>query len=589
MKTKYTKLIYTSLLVAILLAVACCARHGKAWNDMDRAESLMASKPDSALSVLESIAPSDLTGKEGEARYALLMSMALDKNYVDTTTFSILQPAIDYYLQHGTPDEKLRTLYYQGRIYQNQGEKVSAMQCFNRTSEYIAFASDTLIMAHLLVSQATILYTFQEYDDFIDNNLKAANLYNAINRPDFEASCLINAIDGSIINNNKDLADSLFSKVKELEEYIPDIDTHLRPYSLSYAVNFESKERIGEIVNTLNAMPYLDDTSRLDMAMAYYKLGDRENATHYFRSILPSSPITSSLKYLSTKPCILEIDGQMHEALNAQRYLSSHLDSIHKEVSSNALLLIDDAHKFEISNLKELHNKERIILIGIGVIAVLLYSAYRIFKKLKISRAKNVLDAKENNRLKLEQESLKKDNKKLEQATANAEFRYRQQAQTAENLKLELEKTEAEIIRLKTILNEISDFPQPVKDAIKVRIEMLNALLATHITDDESYSKLYDEWCEKLVKDKDEFMNSTRLAFKVSHPKFIEYLEERGLTEAEINYACLYAIGLRGKEVGNYMQLRRHYHISSDIRKKLGIDQHQTNIGIYIRKLLKNL
>ena len=84
-------------------------------------------------------------------------------------------------------------------------------------------------------------------------------------------------------------------------------------------------------------------------------------------------------------------------------------------------------------------------------------------------------------------------------------------------------------------------------------------------------------------------MDSTRLAFKASHPRFMNYLEEHGLTEAEQNYLCLYAIGLRGKEIGEYIQLKRHYHISSDIRKKLGIDEHETNIGIYIRKLMKTL
>ena len=84
-------------------------------------------------------------------------------------------------------------------------------------------------------------------------------------------------------------------------------------------------------------------------------------------------------------------------------------------------------------------------------------------------------------------------------------------------------------------------------------------------------------------------MDSTRLAFKASHTRFMNYLEEHGLTEAEQNYLCLYAIGLRGKEIGEYIQLKRHYHISSDIRKKLGIDEHETNIGIYIRKLMKTL
>ena len=118
---------------------------------------------------------------------------------------------------------------------------------------------------------------------------------------------------------------------------------------------------------------------------------------------------------------------------------------------------------------------------------------------------------------------------------------------------------------------------------------MLNGLLASRITENDSYAEPYDSWKEKIVQDKDEFMNTTRLAFMASHPRFIEYLEQHGLTESEVNYVCLYAIGLRGKEVGEYMQLKRHYHISTDIRKKLGIDEHQTNIGIYIRKLMKQL
>lgn len=133
------------------------------------------------------------------------------------------------------------------------------------------------------------------------------------------------------------------------------------------------------------------------------------------------------------------------------------------------------------------------------------------------------------------------------------------------------------------------DLAKPIEDAIKVRIEMLNGLLASRIADNASYAEPYGTWKDQIIQDKDEFMNTTRLAFKASHPKFIEYLEQHGLTEYEINYICLYAIGLRGKEVGEYIQLKRHYHISSDVRKKLDIDEHQTNIGIYVRKLMKQL
>lgn len=108
---KTVHLINTILLAAVLLTIGSCDRHGVTWEKLDMAESLMDSKPDSAFVVLGSIPASKVKGKEVAARYALLKSMALDKNCIDTTTFDILQPAIDYYIKHGTPDEQLRTYF----------------------------------------------------------------------------------------------------------------------------------------------------------------------------------------------------------------------------------------------------------------------------------------------------------------------------------------------------------------------------------------------------------------------------------------------------------------------------------------------
>ena len=45
-------------------------------------------------------------------------------------------------------------------------------------------------------------------------------------------------------------------------------------------------------------------------------------------------------------------------------------------------------------------------------------------------------------------------------------------------------------------------------------------------------------------------------------------------------------MGLKGREVGTYIKMRSHYNVSSDIREKLGINEHDTNLSIYLRKLL---
>ena len=67
----------------------------------------------------------------------------------------------------------------------------------------------------------------------------------------------------------------------------------------------------------------------------------------------------------------------------------------------------------------------------------------------------------------------------------------------------------------------------------------------------------------------------------------MEHLERHGLTTDEIYYICLCAIGLRSKEIGEYIQKRRHYVISHEIRKKLGLDEHETNLGRYIRQMIE--
>ncbi len=66
----------------------------------------------------------------------------------------------------------------------------------------------------------------------------------------------------------------------------------------------------------------------------------------------------------------------------------------------------------------------------------------------------------------------------------------------------------------------------------------------------------------------------------------MKYLEAHGLTEREIDFVCLYALGLRGKDIGNYLDLARHYNISTEIRKKLGLDTNDTNLGPFIRKMM---
>ncbi len=560
-------LIYVIILI-FTFGLSCCKSERSAYNKMDVAESIINSRPDIALALLDSIQSKDITGKRTKARLALLRSMALDKNYVDTTTFDILQPAIDYYLKNGTSNEKLRTYYYQGRIYQNQGNYDAAMLSFMNALEFGPQVRDTLCLANVLVAQGTILYRNYKFNEFIINNLNAAQLYGKINRKDAEVSCILNALDGCIVNDNKIIADSLVSLLKTMSEDNPKLDSIIGPYIISYSLTFGSKDDIRMLLNKYQSIDSIDDDIKIDLAVAYFAIGDSNEAKRFLESIDLSSSITHSLKYLSIKPEILEQTGDIKGALNAYQKLSNTIDSIHMGIFSHDLLFAKERHEIEKANLIEIQKKNRIIWLSIGIILVSLIVTVLIYYRYRLGKTQRLLAIQENEKLKLESDA---------------------NALKAENLEYQLQQLKEESVSLKNILNARQDLDQPVQNAIQIRLDMLNKLLATSIADNATYSKQYEEWRDQLLEHKEEFMNSTRLAYKATHPMFIDFLEKHGLSNDEINHACLYAIGLKGKDVGSYTKHSRYYHISSDIRKKLGIDEHQTNLGIYIRKLLKQL
>lgn len=610
-------LLYVLVMVLFTGIIFSCTENSDLGKQFASAESLMNNHPDSALAVLRKINRSSLSSDKMKAKYALLMSQALDKNYIDTTSLDILQPAIDYYLRKGTADEKLRTYYYQGRIYQNRENNDSAMQSFMRGREYCGQASDTLTMANLLVAQGTILYTTYKFDDFIKVNLEAAELYRESRRPDYEILSLANVLDGSIQNGDKNLADSIMSIAHSKVSINPEYASAISPYVLLYAITFGKRDEIVDVLNYYNSGDTIEDMTKIDIAQAYSKIGDAYNAKRFIDLIDSSSDVRHSLKYYAVITDILEQNGDYADALEAYRNFSTTIDSIHQNIFSHDLLFAQERHEMEKSNLLKLQKRDRFIWLSLCVAFVLLIIIGYIYYRYRLSRAKNLLEEQENERLQLEQENLKKENENLELRNHQAELEKQNLQQTneklelerhnavlekqkaelecerqslaAENLRLKIEQLEDESASLKGILEKRKDLAKPIEEAIKIRIEMLNGLLAAQITDNNAYAKSYGDWRDKLIQDKDEFMNTTRLAFKASHPRFIDYLEDHGLTESEINYVCLYAIGLRGKEAGEYMQLKRHYNISSEIRSKLGLSEHNTNIGIYVRHLMKDL
>ena len=588
MKKTFHTLISLFLFLSLASFTFSCSR-SPLQEELDFAETRMETRPDSALSILKGIDKSALNSNKDRARYALLMSMALDKNYIDTTSLDILQPAIDYYLEKGTPDEKLRTYYYQGVICLNRGEDDNALSSFINGIDYSKGFTDSLSMARNYVAQGILYKKSYNFESYIDCYLKGASLYREKQNQELEFDCLLNALNGTIIISNKERSDSIMNRLNQMKFANSEQKKLLEDYKFSYSLKFKSDDDLRKIISLYNPDSIHTSNGILNLAIAYNKLNDNEKAKQFLDYLDKNNVERDTLKYQYIYSSVLCALGNYKDAYSLYHAFNLRLDSINAYKFHQKSKFIEDKHKIEYNAQQDAMKKTRIIWVCVACIVffamlalVLWLLAKNNKNKKNLAFQKVKLTQLENEKLRTERECLSLENKNLQLERDN-------NALAADNLSRKVEILEAEIISLKKILETPAAIPAEVEKTIQTRINMLNSLLAQYITNNSKYGQSYDSWVKELTEDTETFMNSNRLSFQASHPRFIQYLEEQELTPKEINYVCLYAIGLRGKEVGNYIKMRSHMNISSAIRRKLGLDSHNTNLGIYVRKLLNEL
>lgn len=156
---KRTKFIFLLSITCLLLS---CGR-SSIDRQLDDIESYIRERPDSALSAIRSIDRTLLSSAESRAHFSLLHAMALDKNYIDTTDLSVIQPAIDYYREHGSPQKRMRTYFYLGCIYYNRGETDSAMTSYMKALEDSLSVNDNNLK-EIIYSSISDIFS-QNYND----------------------------------------------------------------------------------------------------------------------------------------------------------------------------------------------------------------------------------------------------------------------------------------------------------------------------------------------------------------------------------------------------------------------------------------
>lgn len=154
-----------------------------------------------------------------------------------------------------------------------------------------------------------------------------------------------------------------------------------------------------------------------------------------------------------------------------------------------------------------------------------------------------------------------------------------------------VEKLYEEAVKERDALSKMAEASSPdseLKVVIRQRLAILNKVIASYITDSPAANNEANSQIEMLISNRESFLESTRKSFEAGHPQFMTYLRSCDLSDWEVNYCCLYLVGLNGKEIGEYINLKRHYTYGSVIRKKLGLGEHDRNLANHLKSLIEN-
>lgn len=363
------------------LLVSCDNRQTKSL--LQDVETYIQERPDSALRVLRKVDSLTLNTKALRARYSVLFAMALDKNYIDTTALSILEPTVAYYEKFGSPKDKMLSYYYLGRIYSNRKDYPNAVifysQALRESSEYDYYHRGLIYAASADAYNAS----FNDEEE-LRNTILAYECFEKIGDKDLDLS-LYKVAQAYHNNERFDVADSLYSLVYSGK----DSTSRLALYAMEDLVSNDLYQEKQDVERDLELLEYVAEHRGNLSLESYYEyaylllLAGKESEAENILSQLSNREANG--KTMEIRYRIAECKGQNEEALTLLKSMLSHQnDVVKKKLAQSVFKAQSDYYRLtaEVSEQKSTISNQRSIIIlitGLMIIALL----YVIFMKRK--------------------------------------------------------------------------------------------------------------------------------------------------------------------------------------------------------------
>lgn len=558
------------ILLIAFLPVACNERQSNN-RQLILADSLMQSRPDSALCILQDISMEKLTTQADSAYYVLLLTQARDKNYVVQTDDSLIRYAVAYYDKMNDVRMQAKAHYYWGCVYRDMNRQAEAFREFLIAAPLTEKAKEKRQLG-LVYNNIGFIYNMQGFNEKADSiyqlmeviaqEVKDTVLWSeALSR---QAS--INLMKGG---NYFSMAEqkllNAFVVADKMEHNGLKADISASLSNLYSRMNQGEKALYYAKLN----LSLRKDTARsyhafLILGDAYYKCEQYDSAIFYLNKSLMSKDYGKKAGAYMRLVDIAMIQGNAALSVELERNSSAYKDSLYKfrrSVVANEMVEAEtDAHTM----LQKIYYKGRLnmyLYAFILITAMIIIVALSLYKRYR----------RKNDLLQKDKQQLEKVNQDLSQHYANLQTDITEKDLEIENLRKELAShqiDEEERAKLQAELDEmILKRRTLAKEAFlhSPLYAKMQAIIQDYQDRDESDEEISDQEWQEFVVGMDVQWNNAITDLCVRYQ----------LSKEELHLVCLNLAGFPFSHLEYLLHLSRRtlYRKKSALLKRIGAEQ----------------
>lgn len=298
--------------------------------------------PDSALNLLKGIPEPEKLWGESQATYALLMTQAMDKNYMKFSSDSLIALALNYYtITQTSPVMYAKALFYHGRVMLELDKEEEALKFFLAAKDIYERTKDHKMLA-LIAEEVGMINRKQDlYDDALTNFREALTTYKQLKDSLSVISASLNIARVYLFKSEWDSCSLYYNNALEIavqKNYLSEI-TILHELGILY----RSMQNLSEAERYFLAA-YEKETDEekkymecLSLGYLYMQMGQTENARKY---LMMSANSSKAYTQISAYDCLyfLEKDIDNFEEAIVYHELADSITNAMEELNSRELI-----------------------------------------------------------------------------------------------------------------------------------------------------------------------------------------------------------------------------------------------------------